>query len=99
MSLTLPLSRRATATVRSDAARGKPIQQNRGLRGSYDLAAEWCMQWWWLIPVVVLVIVVLAWRPLRSMGREIHLERARELFVLQRERLEAKFMDAAAATG
>ncbi len=56
---------------------------------------------WLLLAAVVLGIVALlmAWRPLRLWGKEIQVERARELFVLQRERLEAKFMTAAAATG
>jgi hypothetical protein len=45
------------------------------------------------------IAILLAWRPLRSLGRGIQVERARELFVLQRERLEAKFVTAAAATG
>jgi hypothetical protein len=60
------------------------------------------MGWLWLIPVGLLlafVIVFLAWRPLRLFGREVQVERARELFVLQRERLEARFVTAAAATG
>ena len=39
------------------------------------------------------------WRYLCGMGREMQHERAREAFRLQRERLEAKFVDAAAATG
>jgi hypothetical protein len=57
---------------------------------------------WWLIPaliVVGLVGILVAWRPLRSILQEIQAERAIELFALQRERLEAKFMDLAAATG
>src|SRR5207244_3081742 len=61
-----------------------------------------CMGWLWLIPVgllILLVIVLLVWRPLRLFGREVQVERARELFVLQRERLEAKFVTAASATG
>lgn len=56
----------------------------------------------WLILVLGIVVGVgvgLAWRPLRSWGREVQVERARELFRLQRERLEAKFFTAAAATG
>src|SRR5947209_9942135 len=40
-----------------------------------------------------------AWRPLRRLSKGIQVERARELFVLQRERLEARFLTAAAATG
>ena len=60
------------------------------------------MIWLWLIPVVVLVViaaVLLAWRPIHSLGKQIQVERARELFVLQRERLEAKFVTAASSTG
>jgi hypothetical protein len=58
--------------------------------------------WFWLAVAVVVVLGVLcalAWRPLRSLGRGIQVERARELFVLQRERLEAKFVTAASASG
>jgi|SRR5947209_17690276 len=40
-----------------------------------------------------------AWRPLRRLSKGIQVERARELFVLQRERLEARFVTAAAASG
>lgn len=60
------------------------------------------MLWLWLVVVLVLlggVLLLLAWRPLRALTREIQVERARELFVLQRERLEAKFVTAASATG
>src|SRR5438105_7625197 len=59
------------------------------------------MEWLWLLPVVLLLGVVLwlLWRPLRSLGKDIQVERARELFILQRERLEAKFVTAASATG
>jgi len=49
--------------------------------------------------VGVLVITALCWRRMRSFGRKVQLERARELFKLQRERLEAIFLKAAAATG
>jgi hypothetical protein len=45
------------------------------------------------------VLLWLVWRPLRRLGREIQVERARELFLLQRERLEAKFVTAAGASG
>lgn len=57
--------------------------------------------WIWLVLVVPLAILslLLLRRPLRSLGKEIQVERARELFSLQRERLEAKFVTAAAATG
>jgi hypothetical protein len=39
------------------------------------------------------------WKWLRGFGREVSAARARELFRLQRERLEAHFLTAAAATG
>src|SRR5438552_16070123 len=58
--------------------------------------------WLWVVVAVVVIagmLFALAWRPLRSLGRGIQVERARELFVLQRERLEAKFVTAASATG
>jgi hypothetical protein len=57
---------------------------------------------YWLIPLLVatfLVLIIVIWRPLRSFGKEVQIERARELFKLQRERLEAQFLKAAAATG
>ena len=57
------------------------------------------MIWLWLIPLILLIVVAVFWRRLRFFGREIQAERAQELFALQRERLEAKFMDAAAASG
>ena len=49
--------------------------------------------------IVTGVIIALAWRPLKSLGQGIQVERARELFVLQRERLEAKFVTAASSSG
>jgi hypothetical protein len=48
---------------------------------------------------VGLVTGVLVWRPLRRWGGQVQVERARELFLLQRERLELLFMPAAAASG
>jgi hypothetical protein len=60
------------------------------------------MFWLWIAVAILLLgmaALLLGWRPLRSLGKEIQGERARELFVLQRERLEAKFATAAAATG
>src|SRR5688572_8041997 len=60
------------------------------------------MSWYWLlalIPVAALVVVWLAWKPLRRLGHEIQVERAQELFRLQRERLEEYFFRAAVATG
>ena len=58
--------------------------------------------WLWLMlgaGLVGLVLLFLFWRPLHLLGKEIQVERARELFLLQRERLEARFVSAAAATG
>jgi hypothetical protein len=60
------------------------------------------MVWLWLLPVAALLLGILLFclrRPLRSLSKEIQVERARELFLLQRERLEARFVTAAAATG
>jgi len=48
---------------------------------------------------VALVALILALRPLRRLGREMIVARAREAFRLQRERLETRFLQAAAATG
>jgi len=42
---------------------------------------------------------LLGWRPLRRFGRQVHIERARESFRLHREGLEAKFIQAAQASG
>ena len=59
------------------------------------------MEYWW-IPLAILVavvVIVFAARRLRSFGKQVVSERARELFKLQRERLEAQFLQAAAATG
>jgi hypothetical protein len=85
---------------------------DQGLVATYNEASTWQhagkkvkdadMAWAWLIVAVVVVggvILVLAWRRLRSFGWAVQLERARELFVLQRERLEARFISAAAASG
>ena len=60
------------------------------------------MDWIWLVGAVLLAALVLAglaWRPLRCFGREVQVERARELFRLQRERIEGQFLTAAQATG
>jgi hypothetical protein len=58
------------------------------------------MAWyWWAATAIGGAGVMLAMKSLRAMSAEFQHERARELFRLQRERLEAKFLDAAAATG
>jgi hypothetical protein len=56
---------------------------------------------WWLVVMlaVTVVVVALCRRPLRRFARQVHVERARESFRLQRERLEMQFVPAAAATG
>jgi hypothetical protein len=45
------------------------------------------------------LLAALLYRPARRLLRDIEFERARELFLLQRERLEAKFFELASATG
>ncbi|MCS7047459.1 MAG: hypothetical protein NZO58_13965 [Gemmataceae bacterium] len=56
---------------------------------------------WLLVPALVVgtITVGALGRRLRHFSREVTAERARELFKLQRERLEAQFLTAAAATG
>ncbi|HYT90319.1 MAG TPA: hypothetical protein VEL76_16550 [Gemmataceae bacterium] len=56
----------------------------------------------WPVPVIAVLVILgvaILWRPLKRFGRQVLLERARELFKLQRERLERGFLDAAAASG
>lgn len=58
--------------------------------------------WPWFVAPLVLVAggaAVYFGRRLRTFGRAVTAARARELFKLQRERLEAQFLRAAAATG
>ena len=60
------------------------------------------MWWQWGLyglGVLLLVLIVAGWRPVRSVLREIRTERARELFRLQRERLELKFYELARKSG
>jgi hypothetical protein len=56
-------------------------------------------QWIGGASAFALVLMVLTWRPLRRLTREMIAARARESFRLQRERLEGRFVEAAAATG
>jgi hypothetical protein len=51
------------------------------------------------IAVAVVAALLWGWRPLRRFGRQVQLERARESFRLQRQRLEAQFLQAAQASG
>jgi hypothetical protein len=58
--------------------------------------------WPWLIPFLVLLAAgaaIVFGSRLRTFGRAVNAARARELFKLQRERLEAQFLRAAGATG
>jgi hypothetical protein len=60
------------------------------------------MIWFWVMIAVVVVgamLLLLCWRPLNRFGRQVQLERARESFRLQRERLEAVFVRAARNSG
>jgi len=57
----------------------------------------------WLVVAALAVVgmigALLAVRPLRRFGRQVHWERACEAFRLQRDALEAKFLVAARASG
>jgi hypothetical protein len=60
------------------------------------------MLWLWsglALVAVSFALVLFLWRPLRRWGGEVQAERARELFLLQRERLELKFHITAAGSG
>jgi len=57
------------------------------------------MEWYWWVLLLAVAACGLAAVRLGGMGRAFRLEHARESFRLQRERLEAKFLDTAAATG
>ena len=60
------------------------------------------MEWVWMVAggmAMGVAAMVLIWRPARRFGREVQAERARELYRLQRERLESQFSTAAAASG
>jgi len=48
---------------------------------------------------ICVFFLIVGWRPVTAVLREIRTERACELFHLQRERLEAKFMDLASKSG
>ncbi|MGE3803892.1 MAG: hypothetical protein AB7K24_04365 [Gemmataceae bacterium] len=57
------------------------------------------MHWYYFLPIPVVAVVWMAWRPFRLFGREVQFERARELYKLQRERLQEIFFRAAAESG
>ncbi len=56
---------------------------------------------WWVALVLgaFLLGCLLLWRPLSGFFQDVRAEKAKELFALERERLEAKFGDVAAASG
>jgi hypothetical protein len=56
---------------------------------------------WWIAALALFVVAmaVMLWRRLRTFGAQVQVERAREMFKLQRGRLEAQFHQAAAASG
>ena len=59
------------------------------------------MRFWW-VPLLALMVAgvgIMLWRRLHRFGSHVQLERAREMFKLQRERLEGQFHQAAAASG
>lgn len=51
------------------------------------------------LAAVVVVLVLLLWRPAKTLWQDVQVEKARELFRLERERLEARFFDEAAGSG
>jgi len=60
------------------------------------------MTFWWIAGLLVAVVGLLAiwaYRPLRTTWREASFNRARKQFHLEREPLEAKFFELAAASG
>src|SRR6266550_2168410 len=55
---------------------------------------------WTIVAALAFVLVLLLWwRPLRAFGRGSQVQSARQLFLQQREYLEARFFTAAAASG
>src|SRR5205807_7236343 len=73
---------------------GSEAEEKKGL-------ARWTAMGWWWSAVLALIVVtaVLLWRWLRTFGAQVQVERAREMFKLQRGSLEAQFHQAAAASG
>jgi len=61
------------------------------------------MNWLWLMPAVlvpgVAAAFLLSYRRLRLFGHHVHIERAQQLFLMQRERLQEQFSRAAAVAG
>jgi hypothetical protein len=58
--------------------------------------------WHWLGPllgILGLIALLILWRALRAFGGAVQVERAREMFRLQRPQLELAFLEAAAVSG
>jgi hypothetical protein len=70
--------------------------------GDEALAVVFMEAFWWISAAVLLacgVVAIVVWRPLRAAHRERQLARARREFHRQREYLEARFIQRAAACG
>jgi hypothetical protein len=84
---------------------GETLSMFVGDRMSWFVPGAGILETWQGLVIVagaagfLLAAAVACIRPLRRLYREVEIEKARELFALQRERLEAKFVDLAAATG
>src|SRR5438105_2816474 len=62
------------------------------------------MAWYWFVLIGIVAVALSIWlfrrrQSMHAWGREFQIARARELFALQRSRLESLFLKAAAATG
>lgn len=53
----------------------------------------------WVLAGLLVVLVILLWRPVKNLWHDVQIEKAKELFRLERERLEARFLDEAAGSG
>jgi hypothetical protein len=57
------------------------------------------IEWFAMGGGLVVILAAISYRPAKRLLREIEIERACELFKLQRERLEVKFLELASASG
>jgi hypothetical protein len=69
------------------------------IAAGFLFAQAWGAEWLFAGVVAFLLLGLIVAKPIRRLSREIQFERARELFSLQRERLEAKFVQLASSTG